>query len=98
MKRYTFLLTHTAQRAYDKEIKRHPEKRARVIKAVRILETFGPDYPSLRTHVFRGHEIDGEPIFISYVENHTSSAWRIYWTWSTQTEATILGIYIGPHP
>jgi hypothetical protein len=39
----------------------------------------------------------GQPLWDSYVENHTPSAWRIFWHYGPgDGEITI--VTIGPHP
>ncbi|OFR92566.1 hypothetical protein HMPREF3011_08915 [Corynebacterium sp. HMSC074C04] len=95
-KQYRFQIAVSAQRQYDKAIKKRPEKREKVRKAVKLMETYGPSYPSFRTHMLEGVKAESEPIYISYIENNTPSAWRIHWSWWGDNK--IVALYVGPHP
>ena len=55
----------------------------------------GPHYPAFETHqmkILKGP--DDQPMWNSYVENHTSGAWRMYWVWKG---STVYVVSIGPH-
>ncbi len=73
-------------------------KAKKVAKALRLLETVGPSYPGLNSHQYHTYVGPrGEPLWESYVENRTPSAWRIWWGYGPgAAELTILTI--GPHP
>lgn len=74
-----------------------------VIKSLRYLEE-NPQLPSLNTHKFsslKGPE--GCDVFEAYVQNNTSGAWRIFWSYSPKKKRTdvkgfITIIAITPHP
>ncbi|MCK7675909.1 hypothetical protein [Corynebacterium pygosceleis] len=89
-------ITVEAQDDFEKAHKKYPAKINKIKKTIRILEEEGPDYPGLHTHVMKGQKAPGGGnIYISYVENKTPSAWRIYWSYWGKD---IIGIlYIGPH-
>ena len=78
--------------------KQFSAKQKKVQKALRQLRDFGPSYPALRTHLMqsiRGN--NGEPVYQSYVENDTPSAWRIWWQYSESADQIQI-VMIGPHP
>lgn len=57
-----------------------------------------PRYPGLNTH--KHHTLTGlrgEEVFISYVENHTPSAWRIFWYYGPISQFITIK-KITPHP
>lgn len=65
-------------------------------KAVKLLREVGPSHPGLRTHkmsVWCGP--NGEPVWNSYVENATPSAWRMYWIYDGPDRIHVLSV--GPH-
>ena len=65
-------------------------------KAVKLLKQVGPSHPGLHTHkmdTWRGP--GGEPVWNSYVENGTPSAWRMYWIFDGPDRIQILSV--GPH-
>lgn len=77
---------------------KHADKLARIQEALSLLRDFGPSYPSLRTHQMQSIKgVNGKPVFQSYVENNTPSAWRIWWQYSDQPEQISI-VSIGPHP
>ena len=56
-----------------------------------------PTYPGLHSHKYRSiHGSAGEDVWDSYVENHTPSAWRIFWHYGPGS-GTITIITIGPY-
>ncbi|MGC3908069.1 hypothetical protein [Corynebacterium propinquum] len=57
----------------------------------------GRSIPVLGTHAMSGVKAtDGSTIYISYVENHTPTAWRLYWSYWGKNQIAV--IYAGPHP
>jgi hypothetical protein len=69
-------------------------------KVVRTLEKLeaDPRHPGLASHRFdmiKGAL--GEPIWESYVENNTPSAWRAWWYYGPD-DGEITVVMIGPHP
>lgn len=57
-----------------------------------------PRHPSLNSHpyeTFKGP--NDEPIWESYVENNTPSAWRLWWYYGPD-RGVITVVEIGPHP
>lgn len=96
MPRFKIQYTPSAAEGLGKELAKHPDKRKKVKKAIGFLEDPGPSYPSLNTHTMRGKTSNNnETIYISYVENHTPQAWRIYWSYWGPDNIKIL--YVGPH-
>lgn len=91
------LLTAEAERTLDTLRRRDVRRHRRLAKALALLEQ-DPSYPSLVTHRFEGVEgPGGEPVWESYVENRTPSAWRIWWFYGPDSgEITVVAI--GPHP
>lgn len=57
-----------------------------------------PRHPGLQSHKYSSlHGRNGEDAWDSYVENHTPSAWRVFWHYGPRRqELTILTIT--PHP
>jgi hypothetical protein len=57
-----------------------------------------PRHPGLNSHpyeTFKGP--NDEPIWESYVENNTPSAWRLWWYYGPDS-GVITVVEIGPHP
>jgi predicted transcriptional regulator len=70
---------------------------AKVRRALARLQA-DPRYPSLQSHKYgslRGS--DDEEVWDSYVENHTPSAWRIFWHYGPGA-GIITVVAITPHP
>lgn len=87
--------TTTARDDAKKAFRKQPHKKKKARKALKLLSEVGPDYPSLCTHQMQGRKIDGDAVWISYVENKTPGAWRIHWMyWGRDT---IRVLYLGPH-
>jgi hypothetical protein len=64
-------------------------------KALKNMREVGPHYPAFETHAMNHLKgPDGATIWNSYVENHTSNAWRMYWLWK---KSTVYVVSIGPH-
>ena len=97
MQRISIKWTPTACEDTQKFLRKQPEKKKKLKKALRLLSEHGPQYPSLRTHTMSGVKAaDDSTIYISYVENHTPTAWRLYWSYWGKSQ--IIVIYAGPHP
>lgn len=74
------------------------EKRARkVARCLAKLES-NPHHPSLNSHRYEAFDkVWGVPVWESYVENRTPSAWRVWWAFGPDRgQITVLDI--GPHP
>lgn len=75
----------------------HATKLKRVCKALGLLQR-DPQYPSLRSHKYSSLAgVKGEEVWDSYIENHTPSAWRIFWHYGPGAD-TITVLSISPHP
>jgi hypothetical protein len=86
-------------------------KLKKVRKALALLEQ-NPRYPGLNSHQYESFPVVDKYVKVwdSYVENHTPSAWRIFWRYgpdepakvqadepeTAQSIITILAL--GPHP
>jgi hypothetical protein len=83
-----------------KELKAFDEVRSKkVTKALERLAA-NPRHPSLQSHPFQGKKgmgPAGEAVMISYIENKTPAAWRIYWYYAADERGVIGILYIGPH-
>jgi hypothetical protein len=73
------------------------KQRRRVEQCLAKLEQ-NPRHPGLNSHRYEQFDrVYGEPVWESYVENRTPSAWRVWWAYGPeQGEITVL--LIGPHP
>jgi hypothetical protein len=78
--------------------KQWADKLKKVRKALRLLAHVGPRHPGLHSHLYQSIPgPGGAPLWESYVENRTPSAWRMWWTYGpAKDELTV--ITIGPHP
>lgn len=96
MAKFQVRFTPTASDDLKKSLRKYPDKRKKVEKTIGLLREHGPSYPGLRTHTLHGRKQDnGETIYISYVENRVSQAWRVHWSyWGKDT---LVVIYVGPH-
>ena len=73
------------------------KKHLKVQRALARLEA-NPKYPSLNSHKYDSMTgSQGEEVWDSYVENHTPSAWRIFWHYGPGA-GTITVVSITPHP
>jgi len=71
------------------------EKFKKAKKAVKNMREVGPHYSAFETHQMNHLKGPGGlTIWNSYVENHTSNAWRMYWVWRG---STVYVVSIGPH-
>lgn len=96
---YRLLFTKEASAALDdlEATAQYAKKLKKVRKALGLLQT-DPRYPSLNSHKYgsiKGQ--DGEEVWDSYVENHTPSAWRIFWHYGPEPD-TLTVLLIAPHP
>jgi hypothetical protein len=62
-----------------------------------------PRYPGLHSHQYESFPVDIDTkVWDSYVENHTPSAWRIFWHYGPdepQAELPVITVLaITPHP
>ncbi|TYR15425.1 hypothetical protein FYJ89_02490 [Corynebacterium urealyticum] len=88
--------TPSAAEDLEKALVKYPQKRKKVKKAIGFLKDPGPSHPGLNTHTLKGKTAgNGETIYISYVENRTPQAWRIYWSYWGPENIKVL--YVGPH-
>lgn len=91
------LPTFAAQRAQLALTDRTKWKR--VNKALRLLAD-DPRHPSLNAHkwdILRGDGPSGEDIWTAYVENHTPSAWRLFYFFPKTERGTIVLVSVEPH-
>jgi hypothetical protein len=77
-------------------------KLEKINKALARLEN-DPRYPGLHSHLYESFPIERDvKVWDSYVENRTSSAWRIFWRYGPNEPDERLPIItilaIGPHP
>jgi hypothetical protein len=80
------------------ETTRHLSKRLKAVrKALGYLQV-NPRHPSLNTHKYSSLVgLNGEDIFEAYAENHTPTAYRIFWHYGPgKKDITIVAIT--PHP
>lgn len=71
----------------------------KVRKALGQLER-DPRHPGLHSHHYESFPADRDvKVWDSYVENHTPSAWRIFWQYGPDEEnqRVITVLHIGPH-
>lgn len=84
--------------------KADPIKLKKVNKALARLQA-NPRHPGLHSHQYENFPgYPSEKVWDSYVENHNSSAWRIYWMYGPdekdeagETISVITVLLIGPH-
>ena len=97
---FVLLQTHEFQQILS-DLSNKPQNRTKykkVVKTLRLLESVGPRHPGLQSHLY--HSIkgpNGGPLWESYVENNTPSAWRIFWEYGPGEDELTL-ITVGPHP
>jgi hypothetical protein len=78
--------------------RQYASKLKKVRKALRLLEQVGPGHPGLNTHRYQSVKgPGGADVWESYVENHTPSAWRIWWIYGPDDDALTV-VTLGPHP
>lgn len=95
---FELLFQPQARKALSKlrKPKGNPDKLRRVEKALALLRE-NPRHPRLRTHQMAN--TGNATRWISYVENATPGAWRIYWSYGkTKAQIEVISVeYIGPH-
>jgi len=96
---YVLLYTDEAVKVIDDlQSPQYAVKLKKVRKALRPLELRGPQYPGLHSHEYQSiRGPAGAPVWESYVENKTPSAWRIWWIYGPEQEQITI-VTIGPHP
>lgn len=81
-------------------------KLRKVKKALALLQQ-DPRYPGLNSHQYENFPgLPAGKVWDSYVENHTPSAWRIFWRYgpnetdpATGKEVPVITVLkVGPHP
>ena len=71
----------------------------KVTKTLRFLKD-NPAHPSLNAHKWddlKGKAPDGGDMWVVYVENHTPSAWRIFFFYDSRDPGLIYVTSIEPH-
>lgn len=96
---YTLMFTREASGVLQDlgRATQYATKLKKVNRALGLIQA-DPRYPGLHSHKYtslRGSQ--GETVWDSYVENKTSSAWRIFWHYGPG-ENVITIVTIGPHP
>jgi hypothetical protein len=82
------------------EMKAQKEHLGRLRKVQNTLARLQADlrHPGLQSHKYVSMKgAAGQPIWDSYVENNTPSAWRIFWHYGP-SDGEITIVTIGPHP
>jgi hypothetical protein len=96
-----FTLSYTDEAVKVLNDLRQPQyaaKLKKVRKTLRLLADQGPRHPSLSSHQYQSIPgPGGAPLWESYVENRTPSAWRIWWIYGPGGEE-ITVVTLGPHP
>ncbi len=94
---YSLVLVEKVGETIAELAKRDIHRYRRVIKCLGLLEQ-DPKYPGLASTRYQTlFSATGEPIWESYVENHTPSAWRVWWYYGPEA-GTITVVDLGPHP
>ncbi|MBI4354720.1 MAG: hypothetical protein HY595_05725 [Candidatus Omnitrophica bacterium] len=78
---------------------RHAGLVKQIKKTLGFLQT-NPRHPSLQTHVFHSLQHPYQPrekVFEAYVQQHTPSAYRVFWCYGPQ-KGQITVIAMTPHP
>jgi hypothetical protein len=76
----------------------HAVKLKKVRRTIGLLETQGPGYPGLNTHLYQSIAgPGGEKVWECYVENRTPSAWRLWFIYGPAADMLTV-LTIGPHP
>ena len=72
-------------------------KLRKVRRTLALIEQ-NPRHLGLNSHKYKSiRGVDGSDVWESYVENHTSGVWRIFWQYGPG-EDTVTILTIGPHP
>jgi hypothetical protein len=95
---YRFVFTREASKTLKElESPGSQDKLKKVRRALGLLQK-DPKYPSLSSHKYSSLKgLNNEEVFDSYVENHTPSAWRIFWHYGPGA-GVITILMITPHP
>lgn len=94
------LITIAAQAALTAVAAGRRADPARAKKLRKTITQLGanPQHPGLHTHRYTSLDATfGEPIWQSYVENHSPTAWRVWWFYGPQTDQITI-VAVGPHP
>jgi len=98
---FALVFAHAAQEEFER-LERSPQHSGlikQIKKTLSFLQT-NLRHPSLQTHVFRSwaHPYrSGEKVFVAYVQQHTPSAYRLFWCYGPEKhQITIMAIT--PHP
>ncbi len=95
---FTLLVMPEAEESIARLENFDPHRAARVRNALAKLEA-NPRHPGLNSHTYQGRTgPNKEPLFESYVENHTPSAYRLIWYYHTNLRQTITVIAVIAHP
>ena len=94
---FTTVVVPKAQEVIDDLEALDPPKFRKVAKTIGLLAA-NPRHPSLHTHEYASLSgPSGEKVFEAYVENSTSSAYRVFWFYGPKrAEITIMAVT--PHP
>ena len=96
---YVLRFTPTAAAVLD-DLERSTqfEKKLKKIRNALGRLELDPRHRGLQSHRYESLSgPNGEPVWESYVENRTPSAWRIWW-WYGPVQGQISVLSIGPHP
>jgi hypothetical protein len=96
---FTLRFTQEAAKVLDNlaNSNQYANKLKKVRKALGHLQK-DPRYPALNSHKYQSlHGSKNEEVWDSYVENHTPSAWRIFWHYGPGPDVITI-LTIGPHP
>jgi hypothetical protein len=95
---FTLLFTDEATEILkDLEQPQYRDKLNKARKGLRLLRDVGPSHPGLNSHRYQSMTgPNGEPLWESYLENQTPSAWRLFWFHAGADTLRILSL--GPHP
>lgn len=96
---YVLVYTDEATKVInDLQSPQYVNKLRKVRKALQLLLEQGPRHPGLHSHVYQSiRGPGGVPVWESYVENRTPSAWRIWWIHDPEQDQITI-VTIGPHP
>ncbi len=97
---FQLLYTREAEKVLNdlRTKKQYATKLRKIQKALRLLQDAGPRHPGLHSHDYKSVPgPGGEPLWESYVENKTPSAWRIWWIYGP-ADGQLTIVTIGPHP
>lgn len=94
---FELIFSEEAEETLELLQKHDPKKHRKVLKTLGLLSS-NPRHQSLNTHKFSSLSgNNGETIFEAYVENKTSSAYRIFWFYGPEQKYITI-VTITPHP